>query len=484
MTGAPIDDTPGQTALAGTADHETEGSVENPVPRDVNHRGGLDFGDMGRPVDSSAGQNRESLRAKRRTAEEVAFNRAGASHGALYFGWLYVVAWAVGTFPLFLDVGNTQLTIIPWAVMLLYGALGYKKAEQTGTMFEFADSIYYLGFTLSVGALLASLDPFHPGVRPDAEKLFPRFGLAMITTLFGVVGRTALQTFYRLPSETIEAINVRLTLEAGRYVERLTELTSAMDAILTTHVRSLEANVIPQFGVLTTALSTTVTHLERAADGTKTLGKSVGEATDSLTKMTAQYRGRVDDVVSSHDLVAKSAKELATALSGSADSANDSMTALVASVESLGSRTQLTVDALDRVAQGLSSVTIDPTPLKTPIETIGKALGDAATGARSEVRVLRVATAALLEEVNRVKATHDEITRRAFSTSLDLLSKELDELAASTSAQRKLTDTEVAMLQAHVTTALTASRDVSTALEEIASVTLKRLQRLTAVGNN
>jgi hypothetical protein len=484
MTAGPDDRATGPIAIEGSADSGTGGTVESPLPPAMKNGAGLDFGDMGRPVDQSAGQNRESIRARRNTAKQQAFDRAGASPGAAYFGWLYVAAWAVGTFPLFLDVGNTRLTFIPWAVMVLYAALGYQKAEQTGTMFEFADSIYYLGFTLSIGALLASLDPFHPELKPDAEKLFPRFGLAMITTLFGVVGRTALQTFHRLPSETIEAINVRLTSEAGRYVERLSQLTGAMDTLLTTHVQVIQARILPQFGVLEKALTATVAHLETAADGTKTLGKSVGEATDSVSAMAAQYRARTGDLVSSHDSVATSAKALATALSGTAGSTTESIAALVASVANLGRQTQLTVEAIGRVTHQFSAVTIDPTPLKVPIEVIGKALGDAATGATAQVQALRTATAALLEEVNRVKSTHDEINQGAFAKALDVLTTELDALAASTSAQRKLTETEVAMLQAHVTTALAASRDVSSALEEITSVTLKRLQRLNAVSSS
>jgi hypothetical protein len=114
----------------------------------------LDLGELSGPIGESTAQRdqaREKARAQRRSATQAAVDRSGAAPGAHYFGWLYLVAWALGTFPLFADPDH-RLWFVPWIVMLGYGLLGHAKAEQTGTMFEFADSFYYLGFTLSVGA--------------------------------------------------------------------------------------------------------------------------------------------------------------------------------------------------------------------------------------------------------------------------------------------------------------------------------------------
>ena len=399
----------------------------------------LDLGDLsGPPPDSSGGrqQARAKILSDRKTARQAAVDRSGAAEGAHYFGWLYLAAWAIGTFPLFADP-NHRLWFIPWLVMIGYGLLGHAKAEQTGTMFEFADSVYYLGFTLSVGALLASLDPFNPNAKPDAERLFRLFGLALITTLFGVVGRTALQTFYRLPTETIEEVNQRLTAEARRYVDRLSELTTSMDRILTTQVQTTEAKLIPHFASLETALRATVSDLTVIAGAAQALKATVTDATSALDTMTAQYRARSSDITTSHDSIVSSANQLSSALSGASDST-------VASVSQFS-------DAVDILDQQTKSVSSALNKITTDLE--------------------------------RAQSAHSNLMERDFTSALDTFAQQLDALSNATANQRKLTEGEVDMLQQQVTSTLAAARDVAAALEEITTVVLTRIQQLTAAGN-
>ncbi|MDP9204346.1 MAG: apolipoprotein A1/A4/E family protein [Gemmatimonadota bacterium] len=399
----------------------------------------LDLGDLSGATQDSTDQRqqtREKIRSQRISARQAAIDRSGAAPGAHYFGWLYLVAWAAGTFPLFADP-NHRLWFIPWIVMLAYGLVGHAKAEQTGTMFEFADSVYYLGFTLSVGALLASLDPFNPNAKPDAERLFRLFGLALITTLFGVVGRTALQTFYRLPSETIEEVNQRLTAEARRYVDRLSEFTASMDRILTTQVQTTEAKLVPQFATLENVLRMTVADLTVISGGAQALKETVKDAAAALGVMTEQYQARSRDITASHDSIVSSANELSSALSGASDSTVASVSQFSDAVEILDQHTKSVSSALEKVATDLE----------------------------------------------RAQSAHSDLTGRDFTAALDLFAQQLDALSDATANQRKLTEGEVEMLQTQVTTTLAAARDVSAALEEITTLVLARLQQLTAATN-
>jgi archaellum component FlaC len=399
----------------------------------------IDLGELSGVPGDSAGQRqqaREKILLQRKTARQAAVDRSGAAPGAHYFGWLYLAAWALGTFPLFADP-NHRLWFIPWIVMLGYGLLGHAKAEQTGTMFEFADSVYYLGFTLSVGALLASLDPFNPAAKPDAERLFRLFGLALITTLFGVVGRTALQTFYRLPSETIEEVNQRLTAEARRYVERLSELTTSMDRILTTQVQVTEAKLIPQFATLENALRMTVTDLTVISGGAQALKETMTHATSALGVMTEQYQARSRDITASHDSIVDSANQLSSAFSGASDSTVASASQFSDAIEILDQQAKSVSSALEKVAADLE----------------------------------------------RIQSAHSDLTRRDFNAALDTFAQQLDGLSEATANQRRLTEGEVEMLQKQVTTTLAAARDVSAALEEITTLVLARLQQLTAATN-
>src|SRR5262249_4817920 len=75
----------------------------------------------------------------------------------------YGVAVLTGIVPVFV---SPQLWFVPVLAMAGYFLYGYGVSREGGFVFEFADSLYYLGFTLSVGSLLASLEPFHAASRP------------------------------------------------------------------------------------------------------------------------------------------------------------------------------------------------------------------------------------------------------------------------------------------------------------------------------
>lgn len=103
----------------------------------------------------------------------------------------YAIAVFVGVVPVFVSAQLWWMTIVAMVVFL---AIGYEDARKSGMVYEFADAFYYLGFTLSIGTLLAALDPFHVGVAPDVKVTFHLFGLGMFTTLIGVTGRTLMQS--------------------------------------------------------------------------------------------------------------------------------------------------------------------------------------------------------------------------------------------------------------------------------------------------
>src|SRR5438105_15330873 len=94
-------------------------------------------------------------------------------------GTAYLLAVFAGLVSVFV---SRDLWLIPLLAMTVYLAAGYAPALRSGFIFEFADSFYYLGFTLSVGSLLASLDPFHTKGVPDPTKVFHYFGLGLFTT--------------------------------------------------------------------------------------------------------------------------------------------------------------------------------------------------------------------------------------------------------------------------------------------------------------
>jgi hypothetical protein len=138
--------------------------------------------------------------------------------------YAYFLAALGGLVPVFLwqEPPLAFLLLWPSSVMLIYAFFGLDDAKGAHLTFEFADSFYYLGFTLSVGSLLAALHPFS-SVRelPEGMQMLRYFGAGMMSTLVGVIGRTVMQLFFRSSGETVESTNARIDEAASQYLENL-----------------------------------------------------------------------------------------------------------------------------------------------------------------------------------------------------------------------------------------------------------------------
>jgi hypothetical protein len=422
-----------------------------------------------------AAQSRRRERQRERAAAEG--SPIGAAPSASFFGWTYIVAVVVGLVPVFV---SHQAWMVPLAVMVAYAAVGYARAIKTGTIFEFSDSIYYLGFTLSVGALLASLEPFRSDKTPDPTQIFHLFGLGMLTTLFGVVARTSLQTFHRLPSETVEVVNDRLTAEARRYVERLAALNDDIDKVLTRTATSFDERVTPKLATIETALQTSLEQFTSTASVTAALAQRAMEANSALETMVASYRQGTDAVLDANTTAAQSARELATALDAAATSTSGP---LAAGLQQLASRAESARTALDAFTEDVNAISIDLTPLTTPIAKVGEAIEGAASAALGEVSALRIAVAELTHNADEVRRASLSMATPDLARRLTELEAELEQLAKATRSQRELSDAELLTLRSHVEATLTNARDLSSALEEITTVAMQRLRAMTAPGD-
>jgi hypothetical protein len=227
----------------------------------------------------------------------------------------YGVAVTCGLLPVFASV---QAWPLPLIAMIGYLAYGYRRTAEAGLVFEFADAFYYLGFTLSIGSLLAALEPFNFAGRPDPGRVFHYFGLGMLSTLLGVVVRTMLQSYHRMPDEALEATNREIQEEAQRYLDGLRALTACVESDLTQVAARFEASVHP-------ALDRVAEALEQTARAAQTTERQAAETTTVLATTlqglgaTAQrYTDAAGALVASHAQVGAAATDLSEAVTGAA----------------------------------------------------------------------------------------------------------------------------------------------------------------------
>ncbi|RLA20404.1 MAG: hypothetical protein DRQ62_10620, partial [Gammaproteobacteria bacterium] len=106
---------------------------------------------------------------------------------ALISGVLGVCLPQYFDFPLF-------AVVLPLLSMVIYAWLGYVHSVDSSFLEQFADSVYYLGFLLTLVALVVSLY-FYQSDTLEAGALTANFSLALITTIFGLAVRIFINNF-------------------------------------------------------------------------------------------------------------------------------------------------------------------------------------------------------------------------------------------------------------------------------------------------
>jgi ABC-type transporter Mla subunit MlaD len=177
----------------------------------------------------------------------------------------------------------------PIMVMVVYFVIGHRTATRDGLQLEFADSFYYLGFTLSIASLLGSLGLFSGSGALDYDAVLQQFAAGMLTTVTGVVGRTTLQLYHRSPSERLEESTRRIEEEALRYLRSL-EVTNEACAALLDRTRARTEAVAQEW---VDGLSSRKTDLLRAITSLDHLSAS---ADASASSIDARLRGVVDSL--------------------------------------------------------------------------------------------------------------------------------------------------------------------------------------------
>ena len=111
--------------------------------------------------------------------------------------YAFALSYVAGAFVIFLGPnfpGKYTSTIVLIALMMVYllGVIFLNKKMNTFVRDEqMGDSFYYLGFLYTLTALAVSLF----GIEEDINELLKNFGIAITTTLVGLIGRIILSQF-------------------------------------------------------------------------------------------------------------------------------------------------------------------------------------------------------------------------------------------------------------------------------------------------
>lgn len=226
--------------------------------------------------------------------------------------WLYFAAFlaaAIGSFVL--SLLGFSWAPAAWAAvcMLGYLAIAHYREPQEVRSAEFADNFYYFGFLLTLVSLFGvlvqlGLNEAHLG---DAllRTVLSQFGLALVTTIIGLVVRTVILMRSRNVDDLEARAEAHLSGAFDDFVHSLNRLTAEADAFSQSfgeHLRSIMSGVERSVGEFGTIVSTTAAQLEpmhteirAASDSISQSAGGVAQATNELTDEIRQSAGVVRD---------------------------------------------------------------------------------------------------------------------------------------------------------------------------------------------
>jgi hypothetical protein len=130
--------------------------------------------------------------------------------------------------------------VLPITVMGIYLFIGLNGFVDTIDTETFADSVYYLGFLLTLISLSAALF-YLRNEDPSLNLLVAKFGLALITTIVGLAVRVAMVNFQIKGAQARQYAEERLSSAVERFANDLELTCDKMEVLLQGTIEKVEA---------------------------------------------------------------------------------------------------------------------------------------------------------------------------------------------------------------------------------------------------
>jgi hypothetical protein len=223
--------------------------------------------------------------------------------------------------------------LVAAATMAIYFIYGLTRSKRMRNNERFADSLYYLGFILTLWALFLGMVPevraFLPGLELTealtSQSIISNFGIALITTFLGMTLRICL--IQLTPTVSDQDEDVRESM--AQYVEKMDEEISA-------------------------AIKSISEFREEFSTGLESVGKISDDFfTQRLSGTTDALAGNINEL---SDLLKKNTQNFASSLSGS----GNVMSEMKGKIEALEASISDANENLSQIAQ-ISSETVQGT---------------------------------------------------------------------------------------------------------------------------
>ncbi len=182
---------------------------------------------------------------------------------------------------------------IPMTCMGLYTWVGYLFSRNTLFLEQFGDSVYYLGFLLTLVALVISLYFYQGGDTLKSGLLISNFSLALLTTIFGLSVRIYINNF-KVDIRSAEThMMTEIEYAANELIRKAKIISMQLDVSHKETQIAIKSSIEHAAeGIHQTAL----TVQDYAKSGAIALNKNIQEANQSVKNATQAFEKNLLDI--------------------------------------------------------------------------------------------------------------------------------------------------------------------------------------------
>lgn len=276
----------------------------------------------------------------------------GAAAGRTEFLLVFIVA-AAGSFVLPSIWPAWVLAVWGTAWMLVYLTAVRARWPDYFDTGDFADNFYYLGFLLTLAALAGALVRLGDMTDDVLRTVLGQFGLALVTTIVGLTGRTLLLMSNTTLRETEDRAGQRVARAFDDFTRSLHRLSAEADAFAAAFgdgLRGSLARIEAQVDEFAVAAGATRDRLDAVRDGLDGLGGAISGTASDVRASGEQLAGGLREAgAAAGPRLAEVGAQLDELL-GRLREATDRLQALG---EGADAATQDTVERVGRVAAAL-----------------------------------------------------------------------------------------------------------------------------------
>ena len=200
--------------------------------------------------------------------------------------------------PAYLKTTSVPIAVIlPVIVMFTYMFTVYRKARGVLASDQIGDSVYYLGFLLTLFALILTLFYYRDAQDP-LENILPKFGIALITTIVGLGVRVYITAFDVSAEDTQDIADTNLTDASIQLKTQLNVANETFKHSVNTLSEELRMTLESHSNQLSIFLKK---NNEEFANSSEKIVSKINEASSALSNQSGKLESSLTNLNSSID---------------------------------------------------------------------------------------------------------------------------------------------------------------------------------------